>query len=529
MFGGAGVGKTVVIMELIHAMVESYQGISVFAGIGERSREGHELLIEMRRSGVLDRSVLVYGQMNEPPGARWRVGLTALTIAEYFRDQKRQNVLLLMDNVFRFVQAGSEVSGLLGRLPSRVGYQPTLATEVAALHERIASVSGRIGHGDRSRLCAGRRFHGSGGDRHFEPSRQHDRAVPIDGRRRHVSRRRSVELIVDFARSNRRRRGALPHRRAGARDDRALQGTARHHLASWHRGTERPRSPDRHARAGGCSASSRSPSRSPRPLPASPGAPCRWSRRSRAAGQSSTAPATSGRRARSIWSAPSTKRATRKILEARGKAFMRLLITTPTAVVIDDPDVVAVRAEDESGSFGILQGHADFLTALTVSVVSWHHADDRQRFCAVRRGVLSVTKGNEVAIATREAIAGRRSRSSRTRGTGAIPRSARSRADRAHRKFATADEGHKADRALSAAASGRAYSEADREHQGRRARAERSGWHGRRGSKAAGTPKALGEGRRTVDGAVCRPDRRSWLDHCRADFDRPVHRTMARP
>jgi F-type H+/Na+-transporting ATPase subunit beta len=128
MFGGAGVGKTVIVMELIHAMVTSYQGISVFAGVGERSREGHELLTEMQRSGVLDRSVLVYGQMNEPPGARWRVGLTALTIAEYFRDQKRQNVLLLMDNVFRFVQAGSEISGLLGRLPSRVGYQPTLAS-----------------------------------------------------------------------------------------------------------------------------------------------------------------------------------------------------------------------------------------------------------------------------------------------------------------------------------------------------------------------------------------------------------------
>ncbi len=142
MFGGAGVGKTVVVMELIHAMVKSYQGISVFAGIGERSREGHELYTEMQRSGVLGRSVLVYGQMNEPPGARWRVGLTALTVAEYFRDEKRQNVLLLMDNVFRFVQAGSEVSGLLGRLPSRVGYQPTLASEVAALHERIASVAG---------------------------------------------------------------------------------------------------------------------------------------------------------------------------------------------------------------------------------------------------------------------------------------------------------------------------------------------------------------------------------------------------
>ena len=142
MFGGAGVGKTVVVMELIHAMVKSYQGISVFAGVGERSREGHELYAEMKRSGVLDRSILIYGQMNEPPGARWRVGLTALTIAEYFRDQKRQNVLLLMDNVFRFVQAGSEVSGLLGRLPSRVGYQPTLSSEVASLHERIASIAG---------------------------------------------------------------------------------------------------------------------------------------------------------------------------------------------------------------------------------------------------------------------------------------------------------------------------------------------------------------------------------------------------
>ncbi len=142
MFGGAGVGKTVLVMELIRAMVEKYEGISVFAGIGERSREGHELLTEMRGSGVLERTVLVYGQMNEPPGARWRAALTALTVSEYFRDQKHRNVLLLMDNVFRFVQAGAEVSSLLGRLPSRVGYQPTLATEVARLEERIASVAG---------------------------------------------------------------------------------------------------------------------------------------------------------------------------------------------------------------------------------------------------------------------------------------------------------------------------------------------------------------------------------------------------
>ena len=142
MFGGAGVGKTVLVIELIGAMVRKYQGISVFAGIGERCREGHEMLGDMQASGVLDRSVLVYGQMNEPPGARWRVPLAALTIAEHFRDQDHRNVLLLMDNVFRFVQAGSELSGLLGRLPSRVGYQPTLASEVARLQERIASVAG---------------------------------------------------------------------------------------------------------------------------------------------------------------------------------------------------------------------------------------------------------------------------------------------------------------------------------------------------------------------------------------------------
>jgi len=142
MFGGAGVGKTVLIMELIRTTVERHAGISVFSGIGERSREGHELLLELSKSGVLARTALVFGQMNEPPGARWRTGLTALAIAEYFRDHLHQSVLLLVDNVYRLIQAGSEVSGLLGRLPSRVGYQPTLASEVAEFEERIASVGG---------------------------------------------------------------------------------------------------------------------------------------------------------------------------------------------------------------------------------------------------------------------------------------------------------------------------------------------------------------------------------------------------
>jgi F-type H+-transporting ATPase subunit beta len=142
MFGGAGVGKTVLIMELIRTTVTHYAGVSVFAGVGERSREGHELLLELTQSNVLDRTALVFGQMNEPPGARWRVALAALTVAEHFRDESKQDVLLLMDNVFRFVQAGSEVSGLLGQLPSRVGYQPTLATEIAELQERIAFSGG---------------------------------------------------------------------------------------------------------------------------------------------------------------------------------------------------------------------------------------------------------------------------------------------------------------------------------------------------------------------------------------------------
>jgi F-type H+-transporting ATPase subunit beta len=139
LFGGAGVGKTVLITELIHNMVSRYEGVSLFCGIGERTREAEELYRQMHDAGVLDRTVMIFGQMNEPPGARFRVGHAALSIAEYFRDELRTNVLLLIDNIFRFVQSGTEVSGLMGRIPSRVGYQPTLATELAELEERISS------------------------------------------------------------------------------------------------------------------------------------------------------------------------------------------------------------------------------------------------------------------------------------------------------------------------------------------------------------------------------------------------------
>jgi len=143
LFGGAGVGKTIIIMEMIRRVAEQHGGVSVFGGVGERTREGNDLWIEMQESGVISKAVLVYGQMDEPPGVRLRVGLSALTVAEYFRDVQHQDVLLFIDNIFRFVQAGSEVSTLLGRMPSAVGYQPTLADEMGELQERITSTRGR--------------------------------------------------------------------------------------------------------------------------------------------------------------------------------------------------------------------------------------------------------------------------------------------------------------------------------------------------------------------------------------------------
>ncbi len=145
LFGGAGVGKTVVVMELIHSIANEHGGVSVFCGVGERTREGNDLWLELKESGVIKKTAMVFGQMNEPPGARLRVALSGLTMAEYFRDEAHQDVLLFVDNIFRFTQAGSEVSALLGRMPSAVGYQPNLATEMAALQERIASTkSGSI-------------------------------------------------------------------------------------------------------------------------------------------------------------------------------------------------------------------------------------------------------------------------------------------------------------------------------------------------------------------------------------------------
>ena len=153
LFGGAGVGKTVIIMELINNIAKFHDGYSVFAGVGERTREGNDLWLEMQEAKVIDKTVLVYGQMNEPPGARLRVGLSALTMAEHLRDQGGKEILLFIDNIFRFSQAGSEVSALLGRMPSAVGYQPTLATEMGELQERITSTKTRSYNKCSSNLC----------------------------------------------------------------------------------------------------------------------------------------------------------------------------------------------------------------------------------------------------------------------------------------------------------------------------------------------------------------------------------------
>ena len=172
LFGGAGLGKTVLIQELITNIATEHGGFSVFAGVGERTREGNDLWLEMTESGVITKTAMVFGQMNEPPGARLRVALSALTIAEYFRDVEGQDVLLFVDNIFRFVQAGSEVSALLGRIPSAVGYQPTLGTEMGALAGAHYEYQEGFGHQRAGHLCARRRSHRPGPSHHVRPPRR---------------------------------------------------------------------------------------------------------------------------------------------------------------------------------------------------------------------------------------------------------------------------------------------------------------------------------------------------------------------
>ncbi len=407
MFGGAGVGKTVLVMELIHAMVEKYQGISVFAGVGERSREGHELLTDMKQSGVLARTVLVYGQMNEPPGARWRVPLTAMTIAEYFRDQKHQNVLLLMDNVFRFVQAGSELSSLLGRLPSRVGYQPTLATEVASLQERIASVAGAAVTAIQAVYVPADDFT----DPAVTAISSHTDSIIMLSRRLAaqafypaIDPLASSSVLLDPLVVG---EDALSYRRARARGAGPFQGPARHHRAARGGRTRRRRPADRQAGAAAAAV--------PQPAVRGHAGLYRHARTQclphrhpgRLRGHSGWQDRRLGREFALYGRHPGRGAPEGAGGCHKGRAAMRLRIVTPLAIVIDEEGVAAARAEDTTGCFGIWPQHADFLTSLTISVVSWDNSTGIRNYCAVRRGVLTVDGGRNITVATREAVAGK--------------------------------------------------------------------------------------------------------------------------
>ncbi len=235
LFGGAGVGKTVLLTELIHNMATQHGGTSVFAGVGERTREGNDLWLTMKESGVIDRAAMVFGQMNEPPGVRLRIGLTGLTLAEYFRDVQGQDVLLFIDNIFRFVQAGSEVSALLGRMPSAVGYQPTLASEMAELQERITSTK-------RGSITSLQAIYVPADDitdpapaatmAHLDATTVLDRRILEKG---HLPRGGPAALHLSHPRPGRGGGGALPGGAGSAGDPAALSRPAGHHRHPRHR------------------------------------------------------------------------------------------------------------------------------------------------------------------------------------------------------------------------------------------------------------------------------------------------------
>ena len=292
LFGGAGVGKTVLIQELIHNLAKEHGGLSAFCGVGERSREGNDLWLEMKESGVLDKTMLVFGQMNEPPGARMRVALSGLTMAEYFRDQG-QDVLLFIDNIFRFVQAGSEVSALLGRMPSQVGYQPTLETEMGQLQERITSTKRGLGHLDPGDLRARRRLHRPGARRRCSPTSTPPPRSPGRSPKK-ASTRRSTRSTRP-RRSSRRTSSATTTSASPTGSRRSSSATRSCRTSS--RSSASTSSPTRtsspSSAPAGSSASSPSPSSSPKSSPARPARTCRSRRRSAASTRSSRASTTS--------------------------------------------------------------------------------------------------------------------------------------------------------------------------------------------------------------------------------------------
>ena len=229
LFGGAGVGKTVLIQEMIYRVAENFGGVSVFAGVGERTREGNDLIAEMTESGVIEKTALVFGQMDEPPGTRLRVALSALTMAEYFRDVQKQDVLLFIDNIFRFTQAGSEVSTLLGRMPSAVGYQPTLADEMGQLQERITSTRGHSITSMQAIYVPADDITDPAPHTTFAHLDATTTLLAADLGEGHLPGRRPARLDLAHPRRAVHRPGALRRRPAHQADPAALQGAAGHH------------------------------------------------------------------------------------------------------------------------------------------------------------------------------------------------------------------------------------------------------------------------------------------------------------
>ena len=316
LFGGAGVGKTVLIQELINNIAKAHGGVSVFAGVGERTREGNDLYHEMVDAGVIklgdgttegSKVALVYGQMNEPPGARARVALSGLTLAEYFRDEEGQDVLFFVDNIFRFTQAGAEVSALLGRIPSAVGYQPTLATDMGALQERITSTK-------KGSITSVQAIYVPADDltdpapaTSLRPLGRHHGAEPRHLREGHLPGRRPAGLHQPLARPPDRGRGALPGRARGAARAADLQEPAGHHRHPGHGRAERGRQAGR-GRARRIERFLSQPFHVAEVFTGSPASSCRSPTRSAASRRSWTASTTTCRRRRSTWSARSRTR-----------------------------------------------------------------------------------------------------------------------------------------------------------------------------------------------------------------------------
>ena len=230
LFGGAGVGKTVLLTEMIHNMIEHQKGVSIFCGIGERCREGEELYRDMKAAGVLPNMVMVFGQMNEPPGSRFRVGHAALTMAEYFRDDEHRDVLFLVDNIFRFIQAGMEVSGLLGQMPSRLGYQPTMGTELSGLEERIANTDTGAITSIQAVYVPADDLDRPGGGTHVLAPVHVDCAFAQAGESRAFPGYRPAAIQLQNGHTRNRRRGALSPGAGDSPDTRAVRGPQRHHL-----------------------------------------------------------------------------------------------------------------------------------------------------------------------------------------------------------------------------------------------------------------------------------------------------------